>query len=201
MEKLNLEAKKKVSRKGLISCSLLRLSVGHMVWHRLRYSGFKYGGVLWDLDIFFLWSTYVLIVKFSQKPQSNLHVFPLFNHSSFVTYLINNRWLLILSRLSNLFNLLQNLKIFWTARLTAQKTSYSCSTMPKCSNDKKSILGFSSPLILIIIVLVWRTSGYEMNIFLLPCSWCSIFAKSLSTTEEVIPLVTTTGLLYPERNL
>ena len=63
----------------------------------------------------------------SQKPHSN-HVFPRFNHSSIVTYVINNRWHHILSRWSNLVD---------------------CSTTSKCSNDEKSILGFSSSLKLI----------------------------------------------------
>ena len=82
----------------------------------------------------------------SQKPHSN-RVFPRFNHSSIVNYVINNRWHLILSRRSNLVDLLQNIKFFSTARLTAwKKTSYSCSTKTKCLNDEKLTLGFSYPL-------------------------------------------------------
>ena len=73
--------------------------------------------------------------------------FPRFNHSSIVTYVINNRWHHIFSRRSNFVDSLQNIKFSELhARLTAQKFSYSCSTIPKRLNDEKSVLGFSSPL-------------------------------------------------------
>ena len=34
--------------------------------------------------------------------------------------------------------------------------SYCCSTMPKCSNDKKSVLGFSSPLTRVGILMTHK---------------------------------------------
>ena len=92
-------------------------------------------------EILLFWTIYVLRSFFffysSQKPHSN-HVFPLFNHSS---YVINNRWHHILEPPTKSWRF-----VFWTARLRAWKNRWS--TMPKCSNVKKSILEFSSPLIL-----------------------------------------------------
>ena len=104
--------------------------------------------MLQNLDVFgrsMSWEVFFFFYS-SQKPHSN-HVFPCFNHSSIVTYVINNRWHHILSRRLNLVDLLQNINFFLNCSANSlKKTSYSCSTMPNCSNDKKSILGFSFPL-------------------------------------------------------
>ena len=94
-------------------------------------------GDLYLAKLFFFYS--------SQKPHSN-HVFPRFNHSSIVTYVINNHTHLILSRRSNLADSLQNIIFFKCSANSLKKTSYSCSTVPKRSNDEKSVLGFNSPL-------------------------------------------------------
>ena len=114
--------------------------VSGMVWRRLRYSELKYGTVLRNLDIF--WANYVLRSLFffysSQKPHGN-HVFPRFNHSSIVTYVTNSRLNHILSRRSNLVNSLQAINFFLNCSANSLKKHHI-----KCSNDEKSILGFSS---------------------------------------------------------
>ena len=119
-EKLNVETNKSL-RKGLILWLLLRLSA---VWYRRRlcYSEPKYGSVLQNLNIFniFFGRCLVKFVLFCshQKPHSN-RVFPLFNHSIIVTYVTKNFWHHIMSCGSNFVDLLQNIKFFWTAELTA----------------------------------------------------------------------------------
>ena len=121
----------------------MRLSA---VWYDVGYNIQSLNMALGDLclvKLFFFYS--------SQKPHSN-HVFPRFNHSSIVTYVINNRWHHILSRRS-ILSIRYIFLNFSTNSL--KKTLYSCSTITKCSNDEKSILGFSSPLIL-VIHLLWK---------------------------------------------
>ena len=119
IEKLNLEIRKILFKKGLIPWSLMRLSA---VWYGVGYDiqslniqgASKFWYFLGDLCLAKLFFVYV-----AAKVHSNPHAFPRFNHSSIVTYVINNRWHHILSRRSNLVDSLQNIKFFWTARLTS----------------------------------------------------------------------------------
>ena len=125
----------------------MRLSA---IWYDVGYDLQSLNMAVCDLclaKLFFFYS--------KEKPHSD-HVFPRFNHSSIVNYVVNNRWHHILSRRSNRVDSLQNINFFCIARLTAKKTLYSCSAIPKCSKDEKSILGFSSPLNVNYIELLYN---------------------------------------------
>ena len=104
IEKLRIETQKTLLKR--FDILVANEIVSGMVWRRLWYSELKYSSVLPNLgrSVFFFFYS-------SQKPHSN-HIFPRFNHSSIVTYVINNRWHHILSRQSNLVDSLQNMNLF-----------------------------------------------------------------------------------------
>ena len=119
IEKFNVEVKESV-RKGSMRCSLLRLSAVFKWWYDVGYDIQNLLCMLRNLDIFWQSVSCEVCMSFIVvKRCTKNRVFPLFNFTSIVTYVINTRWHLILSRWSNLVDSIQNIKFFWTARLTA----------------------------------------------------------------------------------
>ena len=151
--------------------------VSGMVWRRWRYIQSLNVAVRFEILKFFGQSVFFIIYN-SQKPHSN-HVFPLFNHSSIIAYVITTAdctyW-----ATDQIFSICYKSSSFsQLLRKQLKKSSYSCCTLPKCSNDKKSILGFSSPLKCHIQSL--NKSSFTSNLI---NSWFNCFSHRRKRTNH-----------------
>ena len=102
----------------------MRLSA---VWYDVGYDIQRLNmAMCFEILIFFGRSMFCEVVFFfysSKKPHSN-HVYPRFNNCSIVTYVINNRWYLILSRRSDLVDSLQNIIFFVACHCMTMACNY-----------------------------------------------------------------------------